>query len=213
MGGRRPTSVATTGAAVALGYLGFEAGLGSGAFLGLVLTQPGANLLKPWAAPVWFTCWRTLSGIHNPAKGILPWRQKISAGDHPFWIRAGYIRWNRNSAALDVLAGRRLVFSGRFGFGSVLLHEFGHCFAARSVGGRADAIVLWPLGGVAYTQANRGNVLHSVCISLAGPLVNFLIGAGCALALWARGYVFHWVDFSPLEFEASGGLSEVGIVL
>ena len=98
-------------------------------------------------------------------------------------------------------------------FGSVLLHELGHCFAARSVGGRADVIVLWPLGGVAYTQANRGNVLHSVWISLSGPLVNFLIGAACALALWARGYVFHWVDFSPLEFAASGGLSEIGAVL
>src|SRR5881409_150380 len=32
----------------------------------------------------------------------------------------------------------------------VLLHEFGHALACRSVGGRADQIVLWPLGGVAY---------------------------------------------------------------
>lgn len=98
-------------------------------------------------------------------------------------------------------------------FGSVFLHELGHCFAARSVGGRADVIVLWPLGGVAYTEANRGNVLHSVWISLAGPLVNLLIGLSCAVALWARGYVFHWSDWSPLEFVPSGGLSEVGIVL
>ena len=32
----------------------------------------------------------------------------------------------------------------------VLLHEFGHSLACRSVGGRADQIVLWPLGGVAF---------------------------------------------------------------
>ncbi|HLJ24802.1 MAG TPA: hypothetical protein VKT71_11890, partial [Candidatus Acidoferrales bacterium] len=32
----------------------------------------------------------------------------------------------------------------------VLLHEFGHALACRQVGGIADQIVLWPLGGVAY---------------------------------------------------------------
>ena len=35
-------------------------------------------------------------------------------------------------------------------FGIVLLHEFGHAFACRSVGGTADTIMLWPLGGVAH---------------------------------------------------------------
>lgn len=34
-------------------------------------------------------------------------------------------------------------------FGSVLLHEFGHCFAARLIDGDADEILLWPLGGLA----------------------------------------------------------------
>ena len=32
----------------------------------------------------------------------------------------------------------------------VLLHEFGHALACRQVGGQANQIVLWPLGGVAY---------------------------------------------------------------
>ena len=31
----------------------------------------------------------------------------------------------------------------------VLMHEFGHALACRQVGGTADQIVLWPLGGVA----------------------------------------------------------------
>jgi len=34
----------------------------------------------------------------------------------------------------------------------VLLHEFGHSLACRQVGGRANQIVLWPLGGVAYVD-------------------------------------------------------------
>ena len=35
-------------------------------------------------------------------------------------------------------------------FAIVLMHEFGHALACRQVGGQANQIVLWPLGGVAY---------------------------------------------------------------
>lgn len=56
-------------------------------------------------------------------------------------------------------------------FGIVLLHEFGHAFACRSTGGKADRIMLWPLGGVAYVQPppRPGAFLWSIA---AGPLVN-----------------------------------------
>lgn len=53
----------------------------------------------------------------------------------------------------------------------VLLHEFGHSLACRQVGGRANQIVLWPLGGVAYVDPppRAGATLWSIA---AGPLVN-----------------------------------------
>jgi Zn-dependent protease len=53
----------------------------------------------------------------------------------------------------------------------VLLHEFGHAFACRSVGGKADRIVLWPLGGIAFVSPpmRPGAWLWSI---VAGPLVN-----------------------------------------
>jgi Zn-dependent protease len=53
----------------------------------------------------------------------------------------------------------------------VLIHEFGHALACRQVGGRADRIVLWPLGGVAYVDPppRPGAELWSIA---AGPLVN-----------------------------------------
>jgi Zn-dependent protease len=56
-------------------------------------------------------------------------------------------------------------------FGIVLLHEFGHALACRQVGGQAELIVLWPLGGVAYVNppARPGATLWSIA---AGPLVN-----------------------------------------
>ncbi|HVC48318.1 MAG TPA: site-2 protease family protein [Terracidiphilus sp.] len=56
-------------------------------------------------------------------------------------------------------------------FGIVVVHEFGHALACRQVGGRADTIMLWPLGGVAYVDPppRPGPVLWSIA---AGPLVN-----------------------------------------
>ena len=40
-------------------------------------------------------------------------------------------------------------------FGIVLTHEFGHALACRQVGGKAEQIVLWPLGGVAYVALSQ----------------------------------------------------------
>jgi Zn-dependent protease len=56
----------------------------------------------------------------------------------------------------------------------VLLHEFGHALACRQVGGQANRIMLWPLGGVAFVQppARPGALLWSIA---AGPLVNVIL--------------------------------------
>lgn len=56
-------------------------------------------------------------------------------------------------------------------FGIVLMHEFGHALACRSVGGKAEKILLWPLGGIAFVQPpmRPGAWLWSIA---AGPLVN-----------------------------------------
>lgn len=70
----------------------------------------------------------------------------------------------------------------------VLTHEFGHALACRSVGGNADRIVLWPLGGVAYVDPppRPGATLWSIA---AGPLVNVvLLPVLWGLALFARSH-------------------------
>jgi Zn-dependent protease len=56
----------------------------------------------------------------------------------------------------------------------VMLHEFGHALACRQVGGIANRIVLWPLGGVAYVDPppRPGATLWSIA---AGPLVNVVL--------------------------------------
>src|SRR5437667_3515600 len=56
----------------------------------------------------------------------------------------------------------------------VMLHEYGHALACRQVGGTANQIVLWPLGGVAYVNPppRPGPTLWSIA---AGPLVNLAL--------------------------------------
>jgi Zn-dependent protease len=84
-------------------------------------------------------------------------------------------------------------------FLSVLLHEFGHCFAARGVDGDASDILLWPLGGLATVDVphtSRANLLTT----LGGPGVNLLLCLLCTLALLflcEPGYRPHWNLFSP----------------
>ena len=71
-------------------------------------------------------------------------------------------------------------------FGIVLVHEFGHALACRQVGGRADRIMLWPLGGAAFVRppSRPGAYLWSIA---AGPLVNVILFPLLTLALYATG--------------------------
>jgi stage IV sporulation protein FB len=59
-------------------------------------------------------------------------------------------------------------------FGSVLLHEFGHIFGARMMGGRGEEILMWPLGGLAYADPPR-RPWPSLVTTACGPLVNVVI--------------------------------------
>lgn len=59
-------------------------------------------------------------------------------------------------------------------FGIVLLHEFGHCFGARAVGGDAHNIVMWPLGGLAFADAPMRPWPQFVTVA-CGPLVNVVL--------------------------------------
>lgn len=101
-----------------------------------------------------------------------------------------------------------LLFAGKMGFvnaitlyavlfGVILLHEYGHCFAARWMGGDAEEILMWPLGGLALTGApNRP--WPQLVTTAGGPLVNLII---CALTA-AASVVISWghphIQWNPL---------------
>jgi Zn-dependent protease len=88
---------------------------------------------------------------------------------HWTWLVAAYYDIKVRPSQYDSIVWNAIEYLSIFGI--VLLHEFGHVLACRQVGGIANRIVLWPLGGVALVQPppRPGAVLWSLA---AGPLVN-----------------------------------------
>jgi Zn-dependent protease len=96
--------------------------------------------------------------------------RQMWAKDNPLW-------W------ADVLG-----FTVLLPFVVILLHEFGHCFGARAVGGDAKEILMWPLGGLAYVDVPHTPRANFVATA-AGPAVNVVICLGCAAGLAAGGFL------------------------
>ncbi|MEO0588886.1 MAG: site-2 protease family protein [Planctomycetota bacterium] len=93
-------------------------------------------------------------------------------------------------------------------FAIVTLHEYGHALATLSVGGRADRIVLWPLGGVAIVSPppRPGAVLWSIA---AGPLVNVALVPVLGLLAWGVGAVPTVATDGSVVFGSMSGLQEL----
>lgn len=93
----------------------------------------------------------------------------------------------------------------------VLLHEFGHAFACRSVGGTANRIMLWPLGGVAYVDPPQrpGAQLWSLA---AGPLVNVALAPFLAAAYFAA-VSLGWKYSHPDVYQLAKGILGIDVVL
>jgi Zn-dependent protease len=95
----------------------------------------------------------------------------------------------------------------------VMLHEYGHALACRQVGGNANQIVLWPLGGVAYVDPppRPGAMLWSIA---AGPLVNVaLIPVLYMLGMVSRS--LGWAESMPNAHALLGavGFINVGLLI
>jgi Zn-dependent protease len=91
---------------------------------------------------------------------------------HWSWFVIALIEVNTRSKEYSSLVWNVLEYVTLFAI--VLMHEFGHALACRQVGGKADQIILWPLGGVAYVAPppRPGATLWSIA---AGPLVNLVL--------------------------------------
>lgn len=98
-------------------------------------------------------------------------------------------------------------------FASVLLHEFGHILAARSMNGSGDEILLWPLGGLAFVD-RRSSPKEQFVTAAGGPIVHLVICLLCLPAILSADY--GWKVLHPLQlpiatddFGRSGWLVDV----
>ncbi len=88
---------------------------------------------------------------------------------HWSWFVAGYFLIQNRVVPYSSVVWDAAAYVALFVL--VLLHEFGHVVGCRLVGGTADRVVLWPLGGLAFVAPppRPGATLWTIA---SGPLVN-----------------------------------------
>ena len=106
-----------------------------------------------------------------------------------------FIVWRLVGAGGNALAAA--LFLGVL-FGIVLLHEFGHCFGARSVGGSAYNILMWPLGGLAYASAPMRPWPQFVTVA-CGPLVNLVFCVVSGTIVFALTHNPEYIFLNPFD--------------
>jgi Zn-dependent protease/CBS domain-containing protein len=87
------------------------------------------------------------------------------------WIWAAYYRQGGADAAWQGVIFIALLFL------CVLLHEFGHVFAARRYGIKTADVTLWPFGGIASLERIPEKPQEELVVAIAGPAVNVVIAA------------------------------------
>jgi Zn-dependent protease/CBS domain-containing protein len=95
------------------------------------------------------------------------------------WIWFAYYQIGGTEAAWHGTAFVSLLFF------CVLLHEFGHVFAARRYGVKTTDVTLWPFGGIASLERMPEKPHEELVVAIAGPLVNVVIAAGLVVFLGA----------------------------
>ena len=97
-----------------------------------------------------------------------------------FWLSGFYrdvLNDDQGATAPYLLA----VASAALFFGSILLHELGHAFAAMRNGIAVSSITLWMFGGVARLEKDSDTPGTEFKIAVAGPLVTAAIVVVCTL--------------------------------
>ncbi len=106
----------------------------------------------------------------------------------------------RGELVVDAAASLAILFV------SVLAHELGHCFAARRMGGRADQIMLWPLGGLVSINLSH-QPQEELVTAAAGPIVNLFICLAALPALALSGVDVRLLANPLVAPQAADGLS------
>lgn len=66
----------------------------------------------------------------------------------------------------------------------VILHEYGHALTGKKLGIRTQDIIISPIGGVARMEKMPTKPFDEFVITIAGPLVNLVLGLGIGLIFY-----------------------------
>jgi len=100
------------------------------------------------------------------------------------WLALGYYMEGGSAAAAARVVFILLLFL------CVILHEFGHAFAAKAFGINTPDITLLPIGGVARLERMPEEPVQELIIAVAGPTVNVII-ALCLFVVMGGREIFN----------------------
>ncbi len=123
-----------------------------------------------------------------------------------FWLSSFYGDVLGESSSSSAAFGLAVLSAVGF-FGSIVLHELGHAFAARRNGIGISSIQLWIFGGMARMDRESENPATEFKVAVAGPLVTLAI----VVVLTATGLIaIGWDEFRRSALvESDTGVSGV----
>jgi|RhiMetdeSRZDD1v2_1073273.scaffolds.fasta_scaffold11858_7 Zn-dependent protease len=123
------------------------------------------------------------------------------------WIAA--IHWSRGGPAE---AADGVIFIIAL-FVCVVLHEFGHVYAARRYGIATSDVTLLPIGGVASLERMPEKPGQEIVVALAGPAVNLVIALVLILLLGARFDLSQMAQLEQAQSTLTGRIAAANVML
>jgi Zn-dependent protease/CBS domain-containing protein len=123
------------------------------------------------------------------------------------WIAAIHYTRGGAPAAIDGVLFIVLLFL------CVVLHEFGHVFAARRYGIKTSDVTLLPIGGVASLERMPEKPSQEIFVALAGPAVNVVIAVLLVAVLGARFDLSQMTQLQEATTTLAGRVAAANVAL